>query len=242
MEATNLNEARPLAAHRSNRDSTEPGLWLRRRLDWLPEERLRLLVGLGKLERVRARSTINVNRDAVRLVVRGAVRLEYVVNQDNATVISILGPGDLLSKLFFKEAPKVRVQAVADCVLLTLPRRPFLEAMLGSSGEELDSAVNLIFGEALVLLARYWQTLGGRLIVRLAAALLDLARKFGVEESRGTLIDVKLSQTDLARMIGCSRQQLHALMENLGQRKVVLRRGRQMIINVDEVRMLARER
>jgi CRP-like cAMP-binding protein len=242
MEAPHLTEAAPAAANRSNRGLTDPMLWLRQRLEWLPDERLAVLAGVGKLERVKARSTINVNRDAVRMVVRGAVRLEYVVNEDNATVISIMGPGDLLSKLFFKEAPKVRVQAITDCVLLTLPRKPFLEAMLGSSGEELDNAVNLIFGEALVLLARYWQTLGGRLTVRLAVVLLELARKFGVADSRGTLLDVKLSKKDLARMIGCSRQQLHALMESLGERQILLRQGRQIIINTDRLLLLARER
>jgi hypothetical protein len=42
-------------------------------------------------------------------------------------------------------------------------------------------------------------------------------------------------------MIGCSRQQLHALIEDLGQRGIVLRQGRQLILNVNEVKRLARK-
>ena len=215
MEGTDLRGAAVGAAHRSDRGFTDPEWWLRRRLDWLPEERLRELARVGKIERVRTRSIINVSRDVVRFVLRGAVRLQYAANAHNTTVISIFGPGDLLSKLFFKEAPRVRVQAITDCTLLTLPRKPFLDAVIGNSNDELDQAVNLIFGAALTLLARYWQTLGGRLMVRLAAALLELAHKFGVVDSRGTLIDLRLSQKDLAALVGCSRQQLHALIEKL---------------------------
>jgi CRP-like cAMP-binding protein len=129
---------------------------------------------------------------------------------------------------------------MTECLLLSLPRNPFLEAMVGKSGDELDKAVNLIFGRALTMLARYWQTMGGRLSVRLAAVLLELAQKFGVADSRGILIDLKLPQKDLARMIGCSRQQLHALMEMLDERRIVMRQARQLIVNADELRRLAR--
>jgi CRP-like cAMP-binding protein len=241
MEGTDLRGAGPGAAHRSVRRFTDPEPWLRRRLDWLPEDRLRELARVAKIERVRARSTINLSRDAVRFVLRGAVRLRYAANAHDTTVITITGPGDLLSKLFFKEAPKVRVQAITDCALLTLPRKPFLDAVIGNSSDELDQAVNLIFGGALTLLARYWQTLGGRLMVRLAAALLELAHKFGVADSRGTLIDLRLSQKDLAGLVGCSRQQLHALLEKLVESRAVLRQGRQLILNLDEVKRLARK-
>ena len=206
MESVELNEARPLAARRSKRGSDDRERWLQGRLSWLPQERLRELARVAKIERIKTRSTINLSRDVVRFVLTGAVRLQYAASAHSTTVISISGPGDLLTKLFFKEAPRVKVQAITDCALLTLPRKPFLDAVIGNSDEGLDQAVELIFGRALALLARYWQTLGGRLMVRLAAVLLELARKFGVADMRGTLIDVKLSQKDLARMIGCSRQ------------------------------------
>lgn len=239
MQATDLSEARPVAPWRGDSTLEDREVWLRRYLGWLPGERLRQLASVGRIERVKARSLINVNREVVRFVVRGAVRLQYAASANHATVISILGPGDLLSKLFFKEAPRVKVHALTDSVLLNLPRSPFLDAVMGKSGVELDKAVHLIFGQALSLLALYWQTLGGRLMVRLAAVLVELARKFGVADSRGTLIDLKLPQQDLARMIGCSRQQLHALMETLAARHIVLRQGRQLIVNLDEVKRLA---
>jgi CRP/FNR family cyclic AMP-dependent transcriptional regulator len=213
---------------------------LRECLDWLPDERLQQLVAVSKVERVRAHSTININRDIVRFVLRGAVRLQYAAGARDRTVLSIAGPGGLLSKLFFKDAPRVRADALSDCTLLTLPRGPFLEAVIGTSNKDLDQAVNLIFGEALAMLARYWQTSGGRIMMRLAAVLLELARKFGVADARGTLIDLKLSQRDLAAMVGCSRQQVHALLESLAQRRIVQRQGRQLILNAAEIKRLAR--
>jgi CRP-like cAMP-binding protein len=209
-------------------------------LGWLPDESLRKLAAVSKIERVRAHSTINISRDIVRFVLRGAVRLQYAAGARERTVLSIAGPGGLLSKLFFKDAPKVRADALTDCTLLTLPRGPFLEAVIGTSNKDLDKAVNLIFGEALAMLARYWQTSGARITMRLAAVLLELARKFGVADARGTLIDLKLSQRDLAAMVGCSRQQVHALLESLAEQRIVHRQGRQLILNVGEIKRLAR--
>jgi CRP/FNR family cyclic AMP-dependent transcriptional regulator len=209
-------------------------------LGWLPEESISKLGTVGKVERVRAHSTINIGRDIVRFVLRGAVRLQYTAGARDRTVLSIAGPGGLLSKLFFKDAPRVSAHALTDCTLLTLPRGPFLEAVIGTSNKDLDKAVNLIFGEALAMLARYWETSGGRIMMRLAATLADLARKFGVADSRGTLIDLKLSQSDLAAMVGCSRQQVHALLEELKERRIVQRQGRYLILDAAEIKRLSR--
>jgi CRP-like cAMP-binding protein len=241
MESTGLSRPVHTAARDGDRTVADRERWLKRILNWLPEERVRELAAVGKIEHVRARSIINVNRDVVRFVLRGAVRLQFAADPQSTTVISILGPGDMISKLFFKEAPRVSAQALTDCALLSLPRKPFLDAVLGNSSEQLDKAVYLIFGEALNLLARYWQTQGGRLMVRLSAVLLELARKFGCADSRGTLIDLKLAQKDLAMMIGCSRQQLHALMEELTQRRIVTRQERRLILDVGELKRLARK-
>ncbi len=239
MQGTNLAESGP--PFRRDIGLSDRQLWLRRRLGWLSEDKLLGLAKVGKIERIRARTTINVGRDIVRFVMRGAVRLQYAADERNTTVISIAGPGDLITKLFFKDAPKVSVQAMGNCTLLSLPRKPFLEAVIGISGAELDRAVYLLFGGALDLLARYWSTQGGPLMVRLAAVLLELGRKFGFADARGTLVDLRLTQKDLARMIGCSRQQLHALLENLEQRSMVQRQGRQLILDLQELRRLARK-
>lgn len=204
----------------------------------MPDESLRQLAAVSKIERVKAHSTINIGRDIVRFVLHGAVRLQYAAGTRDRTVLSIAGAGSLLSQLFFKDAPRVRADALTDCMLLTLPRAPFLEAVIGTSNKDLDKAVNLIFGEALAMLARYWQTSGGGIMMRLAAVLLELARKFGVADSRGTLIDLKLSQKDLAAMVGCSRQQIHALLQDLSEQRIVRRQGRQLILNATELKRL----
>lgn len=240
MEGTGLRAKVAGVRRRADGATLNHEDWLRQRLSWLPEDRLQTISAVGKIEQIRAHNSINVNRELVRFVLKGAVRLQYYTNARNSTVISVCGPGDLLSKLFFKEAGKVRLYAITNCVLLNIARKPFLDAVIGSSSEELDKAVDLIFGGAFGLLARYWQTLGGPATVRLAAALLELTHKFGVADSRGTLLDLRLSQKDLARMVGCSRQQLYALIEHLSQRQAVMRQGHRLIVNVDQINQLAR--
>jgi CRP/FNR family transcriptional regulator, cyclic AMP receptor protein len=230
----------PAATRAIRRDEREARLRQLARLAWLPEDRLKALAAVSKVERVKARATVNIGREIVRFVLRGAVRIQYTTSTGHRTVISIAGPGEMLSKLFFKEAPHVRADAVTDCTLLTLPRGPFLEAIIGTSNDTLDKGINVVFGEALALLARYWQTLGDRLVIRLAMVLMDLARKFGVADARGTMINLKLSQNDLAGLVGCSRQQVHALLDTLVRQDLVSRQGRQLIVRLAQLEQLIR--
>jgi hypothetical protein len=53
------------------------------------------------------------------------------------------------------------------------------------------------------------------------------------------VVDLKLSQRDLTGVVGCSRGQLNGLLEDLELRQIAVRQGRQLILNVDELKRLA---
>ena len=47
---------------------------------------------------------------------------------------------------------------------------------------------------------------------RVAKKLLDLAREHGVKVDDGTLIDVRMTQQDLASMVGASRESVNKVL------------------------------
>jgi CRP-like cAMP-binding protein len=70
---------------------------------------------------------------------------------------------------------------------------------------------------------------------RVVFALLELCSKFGVLDSRGTLLPVYLSHKDLAELVGASRPRVTEHLAELVREGVLIRQGRQLIVRVDKI-------
>ena len=65
---------------------------------------------------------------------------------------------------------------------------------------------------------------------RLIGLLLDLGREYGVEEEGGLLIDLALSQQDLAEMVGTSRQTVNQKLRRLEEKSLIMIAKRRITI------------
>jgi len=88
------------------------------------------------------------------------------------------------------------------------------------------------------MLQRYTNFVGLSVRERLAGALLELAMKFGVEDSRGILLTLKLTHSDLAELVGASRQRTTEQLSEFESEHIILRDGRRLIIVLDRLREL----
>jgi hypothetical protein len=81
-------------------------------------------------------------------------------------------------------------------------------------------------------LTLHWWTsfLGLPFEQRLEVVLSDLGRRVGVTDNRGTLIIPELSQADLAEMIASSRPLVSRLLNEMEERGLVQRRGKQYLL------------
>jgi CRP-like cAMP-binding protein len=74
---------------------------------------------------------------------------------------------------------------------------------------------------------------------RLAQTLLDLARDHGVRDAEGVLVPLKLSQQDLASLIGVTRESVNLALADFRARGLVEQEGRHLRIrSSDELRAL----
>ncbi len=80
------------------------------------------------------------------------------------------------------------------------------------------------------LMGRYSGFLGLGLVERVAVALLELSLEFGVQNSRGVLIRITLTQSQLADLVGASRAKVGRVLLDLERRKIVVREGRQLAV------------
>lgn len=150
-------------------------------------------------------------------ILRGRVRIHTVSEEGKEILLNILDAGDVFGEIALLDGQERTAGAVAmgPTVLLRVDRAhflPFLERhpalcirLMGVLCERLRWTSNVIEDTVFLEISR-----------RLAKRLLSLARTHGKPVQAGTQINIKLSQEDLANMVGATRESV-----NKGLRKLV---------------------
>jgi len=179
----------------------------------LSNEQLETLVQGSRVKRVTKREVVFRKGDKGRqmfTIVRGRVRMSTVSPDGREIVFGILEAGETFGELGLLDGQTrtATVTALDDAEFMALDRQqfiPFLErnpctairlleilsARLRATDEILEDTVFL------------------ELSCRLAKKLLSLAEQHGVETEEGTLIDMTLTQQDLANLVGTSRESVN---------------------------------
>ena len=114
----------------------------------------------------------------------------------------------------------------------------FVGLVLGVPLERFSRTLEVTVGRWWIMLQRYTNFVGLSVRERLAGALLELAMKFGAEDSRGILLTLKVTHADLAELVGASRQRTTEQLNDFENERVILRDGRRLIIVPDRLREL----
>jgi CRP/FNR family transcriptional regulator, cyclic AMP receptor protein len=202
--------------------------------------------------RLAANSTaLKVRRDAaifmegeassqVYILLSGVAKLCYV-NRDQRVLVGFVGPGEVfgLSSLLPQTTRPFRCEAYSDCSVAVVKPEVFVDTVLGVPLERLSLILDATVGRWWGMVVRYANFVGLGLRARLAGALLELAAKFGVRDSRGTLLTIKLTHADLAELVGASRQRTTEQLNDFEREQVIIRDGRRLIIVPEKLWQLA---
>lgn len=150
------------------------------------------------------------------VLLEGLASLYKINSLGEKKVIFVYGPGNMLNEVMLQELPaSVSCEVKEDAQVLVLPRERFWSVM------ERDPALTRAVVQSMALkIRRLYRQLknttnalsGGK---RLAAKLFKLARDYGVENQGETLIDMNLSITYLAEMLGSKRETVSRQAKNL---------------------------
>jgi CRP-like cAMP-binding protein len=173
---------------------------------------------------------------ALFMVERGAVRIYVPSAQGNDLILAVLGAGDFFGDISLLDGgPRsASAAATADTTLLALERADFiamitsrptaamavLEAVSRRLRETDEMASDLAFLDV-----------GGRL----AKKLLELSTTHGVQRpGGGTLIDLPVTQEELANMIGVTRESVNRNLSDFRRMGLVQSQGRKLIVRDPE--------
>ena len=150
--------------------------------------------------------------DLVYLLKAGRVKIYKLLPDGKELTLAVLENGEIFGEMaLIDEGPRGTIAETLDdsdiCVIrrrdfeMLLKKKPDLAMhvtkLIGLRRREIENQLeNLVFRNA---------------PSRLAALLMSLAEKYGVRDSQGIILNVKLSQQELANLIGTPRETTSAL-------------------------------
>lgn len=174
------------------------------------------------------------------IITSGKVKISHSTLDGQEALLAILGAGDFLGELaLLDDSPRsATAEAIEPTVTLTLHRAAFLRFLTDNPG---------FASHVLHILAKRIRSLNDQisdvffldLNGRLARTLLNLAEKHGRAVDSGVLIELSLTQTDLAEMTGATRVSINKTLGRFRRAKWVKSEGRRFtILNEEALRNL----
>ena len=165
------------------------------------------------------------------IITVGKVKISHSTPDGQEALLAILGAGDFFGELaLLDEFPRsATAEAMEQTEALTLHRDDFINHI--SQNPEFAYQVMRTLAKRIrhlndQLSDVFFLDLNGRL----ARTLLNLAENHGRPISEGTLIDIALTQTDLAEMTGATRVSVNKTLGRFRKARWVRVRGKHLIL------------
>lgn len=217
-------------------------VWSLAKLDWLrslPDEEAERLRRASRREELAAGSLVfspERHPRSVCILERGLVRIFRVSPEGAEVAFGYVHPGEVFGELaVFSERPRESfAQAVRRSVVWTVPRETFA-TVARSHPDVLYRVAQQMEGRFKQIESRVEDLALRDAASRLGRVLLQLGEQFGEPMASGLAIELPLTQSEIASLVGTSRQTVNAVLRGLAERGLLAREGRRL-------RLLAPER
>ncbi len=196
------------------------------------------------MREVRRREVLYLPGDAgdrIYLLKRGVVKISAMLDDGREVILALLSPGQVFGEEEAIEGtPREHMaEAHEDALLCLITRQDFLE-LLRAHPEMAFSVTKLIGFRLRTFRTRLETLLFKGAPARLAHTLLELARDHGIRDAQGILLPLRLSQQDLANLIGVTRESVNLALSDFRRRGLVeMDRRALRILEPDELARLA---
>jgi CRP-like cAMP-binding protein len=187
-----------------------------------------------EMREVRRRDVVYLPGDpgaSIYFVNGGRIKVSKVTRDGKALTLSYCGPSELFGETCLVDGgPRCEMAEAMENAMITEIQRDDFERLLQTHAQ-------LGFALARVLTARRrdvetkLETLVFRDVTsKLAELLLALADEYGVEDSRGTLVALKITHQELANLIGSTRETVSLTLSQFKRKNYIATEGRKVII------------
>lgn len=165
------------------------------------------------------------------IVLAGKLKITKSTLGGKENILAIHRPGDFFGEMALldgKTSPAT-VSAMEDCRIASISKIDFNNLLMTN-----DKVVRQIIQVLCARLRQVWaqiQTLSySSADARIRGGVLELARKHGIPDSRGIIIDLKITHQEMAEMVGTSRETVTRTLARLRDQGILQFEGRRMIL------------
>lgn len=172
------------------------------------------------------------NPSGVYYLIKGFTRLYALSKKGEELTLIIFKPGDLFPIMWaINKTPNVfYLEAMTPVDLWRAPREKFLNFIKGNPEVffELTSKMLIRLGG---LLNRMEYLVFGNAYAKIASILVICAERFGRKEKNKVIIEVPLTHSDIASMVGVTRETVSIEIKKLEQKCLIHYQGRQIVVD-----------
>lgn len=166
------------------------------------------------------------------LVLKGAIAISWQHDSRHQVLVALLAPGEIFgaASLLPEMAQGLNGYAFANSLVAKIDSTRLVDILLGVEMREFKSATEMTVGWSADTLMRYIKMFHMSPRERLVIALIEIGTKFGVRDSRGLILNLPMTQKDLADLLGASRQKINEYWGELVRSGAVINLGRQIVL------------
>ncbi|SMP43487.1 cAMP-binding domain of CRP or a regulatory subunit of cAMP-dependent protein kinases [Neorhodopirellula lusitana] len=179
--------------------------------------------------------------DSVFLLASGLVKVCNLTNDGKQSILAFVEPGEMFGELaiFESEQRDEYVEAVEKSTVVMIPASELQELM--AANHDVSIALTRMIG---LRRHRVERRLKNLLFLsnrdRLVHLLLDLAEQFGIRDTDGIRLRIKLAHQEIANLMGSTRETVTILlgqlksegMVDVGRQRIVLVQAEQLAMSV----------
>jgi len=165
------------------------------------------------------------------IVIAGKVKVTKSTVGGKETLLAIHRPGDFFGEMALldgKTSPAT-VSAIEDCKIVSVSKSDFNNLLLRN-----EKIVRQIIQVLCARLRQVWgqiQSLNySSADSRIRSGILQLAKRHGVPDARGIIVDLKITHQELAEMVGTSRETVTRTLARLHQQNILTIDARRIIV------------
>ncbi len=168
---------------------------------------------------------------AVYYIKSGKIKLYKTSLEGREVTLNILGPGSIFAEVtMFNDLDYPATAMVLEEVLVGMIRNEDLEKIVQENGNIALSLIKELNRRLYYAQMKIKDMALHDVNGRVAKVLLDLAYRYGKKNSRGIQIDLKMTKTEIANIVGTSRETVSRSLSQLKSDEVIDMKGKLVFI------------
>ncbi len=222
-------------------------LWYLKKIPLLADvgaETIQRLVKTLELREIRRRQVVYLPGDpgdSVYFVNGGRLKVSKVTRDGKELTLAYRVPGEIFGELCLIEGgPREEMAEAMENSLISVVERALFDQILTKEGLISSRLVKIVAQRRRDVENKIEQLIFKDVNAKLAELLLRLGDEYGIEDSRGTLVSLKITHQEMANLIGSTRETVSLTLSQFKRRGFIHSEGRKVILaDRDGLRALA---